>query len=505
MNLAALLQELRRRGVEVARDGGFLRYRAPFGALTPALRAALVELKGELLEALGGESLSQNSRYSQNPLGINDSANCANIAKAGTPSEDTAAVFVSGKEFRYLRSWAGRTLAGEAVAFDTETTLIDGVGVPTLALASASSGGEHCLIHPDRVGAFVLAHRDRNLVFQNIAFDFWVVVKHLVDCGETEALRLWWEIADGGRMHDAMILDMLVRLARHDAYPRPRDLGVIGREYAGLEVSKEDPYRLRYGEIVGKDWSSVEEGFFSYAVKDAIVTWHAHAELRRLAERIAAENGVRPEAVLRYGPLSETVQIKGAIALAQVSRNGMHLDLARSSAVREGYRAELSRIVARLREMPECAGLFKTRKRTGELVVTRHGTPSLSQKVLRQVLTGIASAAAKESGQTIAVPTTAKGAVSVSTREWADFAHLHPFIKGWTDLSDTAKLCQFFGGLRAPVIHPRYGIMVRSGRSCASGPNIQQIPRKGGLREIFIPSPGSVLPTEVRRERGEGR
>src|SRR5579884_2501693 len=171
MNLAALLQELRRRGVEVARDGGFLRYRAPFGALTPALRAALVELKGELLEALGGESLSQNSRYSQNPLGINDSANCANIAKAGTPSEDTAAVFVSGKEFRYLRSWAGRTLAGEAVAFDTETTLIDGVGVPTLALASASSGGEHCLIHPDRVGAFVLAHRDRNLVFQNIAFD----------------------------------------------------------------------------------------------------------------------------------------------------------------------------------------------------------------------------------------------------------------------------------------------------------------------------------------------
>jgi hypothetical protein len=386
-------------------------------------------------------------------------------------------------------------LAGDGIAFDTETALIEGVAVPELALASASSGGEHCLIQPDRVGQFILAHRDRRFVFQNVAFDFWVIVKHLEERGETEALRCWWATADEGRMHDAMILDMLLRLARHDAYPRPRDLAVLGQEYAGLEISKEDPYRLRYGEIVGKDWSAVEPGFFEYAVKDPVVTWHVYESLREKAIASARGAGITPATMAKYGVLSETIQVKGAIALAQVSRNGMHLDLTRSAAVHRGYRAALAEVVDRMRGLSECVGLFKTKKSTGEPVLTANQTPSLSQKVLRQVLTGIASAVAQESGQSMVVPTTPKGAVSVSTKDWADFSPLHPFVRDWTEMAETAKLCQFFAGLRQPVVHPRYGILVRSGRSCASGPNVQQVPRKGGLREVFIPSPGRLLLT----------
>src|SRR5262249_14218409 len=65
---------------------------------------------------------------------------------------------------------------------------------------------------------------------------------------------------EGNRLHDSMLLDMLLRLARDDTFPRPRDLAVVAGEYAGLVVDKADPYRKRYGEILGRDWAGVEEG-----------------------------------------------------------------------------------------------------------------------------------------------------------------------------------------------------------------------------------------------------
>src|SRR5207248_4695420 len=106
------------------------------------------------------------------------------------------------------------------------------------------------LIHPDRLGHFIRVHRDRHVVTFNAAFDFWVVYRHLKLCGDSEALECWWEIADRGRLHDLMILEALVRLARTDAYPSPRDLGIVAKEYGELAINKDDPYRLRYAEII---------------------------------------------------------------------------------------------------------------------------------------------------------------------------------------------------------------------------------------------------------------
>jgi hypothetical protein len=48
----ALLEEARRRGVELRLEGGRLRYRAPAGALTAELREALRAHREELLELL---------------------------------------------------------------------------------------------------------------------------------------------------------------------------------------------------------------------------------------------------------------------------------------------------------------------------------------------------------------------------------------------------------------------------------------------------------------------
>lgn len=490
MNTETLLTDLTHRGVQVVRDGDRLRYRAPKGVMTPELRDLLTTHKRALLDRLAETSPAADSAPDAPPSDPTDADN--RDPQVDVPQQPV--VTISGRTFAYVPNWRDEVLTGDHIALDTETALIDGTAVPPLALASASSGAEHCLIHPDHVGAFVLAHRARRFVFQNVMFDFWVVAQHLEDRGEQEALRCWWAMVDEGRVHDTMILDMLVRLARTDAFPGYRDLAVLGREYAGLEITKDDPYRKRYGEIVGRDWADVEPGFFEYAIKDPIVTWHVHQTQREQAAALAEAAGVKPDVVARFGVLTETVQVKGAIALAQVTRTGMHVDLNRAASIHHGYRAALAEIADRIRAMPECDGLFKTRK-TGEPILTRHQVPSISQSALRGILTGAATAITRESGQAIMIPTTPKGAVSISTKDWTEFAHQHPFVREWIDLMDTGKLCQFFSGLQVPIVHPRYGVLVRSGRSCASAPNIQQIPRKGGLREVIVPSPGHLLLT----------
>ena len=386
--------DLRRRGIELAADGGNLRVRAPLKALTAAERETLGSQKATILAILvndphvatpagastpaepaspgpacqEGRTPSQNSQNSQNVRRRASRAISASNANSATPAEPEPAAprpalrgssetlataravpasvapanptgrrgqssgvaespvppsrsqitdelpapdtrgsagteagphpgvrtVVIGERSYPFFNWNGEELAGAELGFDTETALIRGHEVPELALASASSGTEHCLIHPDRLGGFILRHRARHFILHNVAFDFWVVAEHLARHGLAEALEAWVAIVDAGRMHDTMLLDELIRLARTDAYPRPRNLAEVAGEYAGLVISKEDPYRLRYGEIIGADWDGVEEGFFTYAIKDPIATLAAYAAMRPQAIKLMETHGHDP-------------------------------------------------------------------------------------------------------------------------------------------------------------------------------------------------------------------
>src|SRR5262249_43495901 len=121
------------------------------------------------------------------------------------------------------------------------------------------------------------------LAGHNVTFDFWVILQHLRLRGDTEGERLWWAIAENNRLHDSMLLDMLVRLAESDEEPVGRNLGELAQEYAGFVIDKEDPYRKRYGEIIGQNWDMVEEGFFQYGAKDAAATLTVYPQVRNRA------------------------------------------------------------------------------------------------------------------------------------------------------------------------------------------------------------------------------
>ncbi len=412
---------------------------------------------------------------------------------------------IGDREFPFEKPWSGRTLANRGyLAFDTETEVLKDSDrqIPRLALATVCAGDEaSAVIHPDQVGRFILAHPRARYVIHNVAFDFWVVDHHLQERGEEEARKAWWDACEGNRMHDTMIMGQLIELARQDADPRPRSLADMARAYARMEISKEDPFRMRFGELIGVDWDQVEDGFFDYAIKDAIVTLHAFRPMLLEAQRLMMELGgegtaLADDVLARHGALSESIQVKGAVALACIERHGMHLDLDRVRSAETSLRVGLEAAVTGLRAI--CPELFKTSRdpATGEtgLRRTQNGVPSISEEVLQRQLRRVIDEIREATGQELEIPTTERtGKLQSSSKVWAEHAHRHPFLENWLAMKDLAKLCQFFSALREPVVHPRYRHLLRTGRTGCSRPNVQQIPRDDQFRQAFVPSPGHFL------------
>jgi DNA polymerase I-like protein with 3'-5' exonuclease and polymerase domains len=413
---------------------------------------------------------------------------------------DRATVTISGKEYPYCRRWSGQRLLPNDgyLAFDTETEVVDlKRQIPRLALSSASAGEkDSCLVHPDDLARFIMAHKTLHWICHNAAFDFWAVEQHLRDGGEEEARRAWWGVAAQNRLHDSMLLDMLARLARDDSFPDQRDLAVVARAYAGLEVNKDDPYRMRYGEILGRDWSTVEQGFFQYGVKDAIVTRPAYLAMRKqalaLVEAFGRHSGdVLPDARQKFGLLTEAIQVKKAIALAQITRTGMHVDLAWVGRVEADLRQRLAAAVGQVRAL--CPDLYKTDEH-GALVCTGAGAPSKSTAALAARLQHVAEELKRESRLELTVPTTPRtGKPSTARKYWQEYADHHPFLRRWVEVEELAKLLQFFAHLRQGTVHPSYRVLVRTGRTSCSSPNVQQVPRDGAFRQAFTASPGHFL------------
>jgi hypothetical protein len=498
MTLTELFLALNGAGIKLAHVGGQLQLRGPSGAITHEITASAREHKATILGLLAPPvptEAIESPRLHPDPA----PSPGLNIRSADSKASGSlrSLVRIGDRPFSFDKPWDGGPLTDrDYLAFDTETELIvDERQIPRLVLASASAGGDaNCLLRPEQVGRFILTHPHAHFVFHNVAFDFWVVDRHLVERGEESARQAWWDACDQNRMSDTMLLDQLIELARCDADPRPRDLATIGQLYAGLEISKEDPYRLRYGEIIGRDWAEIEEGFFTYAIMDPIVTIHAYRKMMSAAhdlmDRVRRScPDLHEDAIAKFGLLSEFVQVKGSVALAQVSRPGMHLDQDLVRATEAALRSELDKAVESLRT--RCPNLFKTRKdrKTGQVVLQyskQTGAPAKSQKVLQQHLEAIGATLA------ISIPYTARG-LSTSVKVWLRHAKLDPFLEDWIAVEELSKLCQFFAGMRASVVYPRYRALLRTGRTSCTGPNIQQVPRDGRFRSAFVASPGRFL------------
>jgi len=439
----------------------------------------------------------------------------------GPADEPTPAIQDSspGEPFKYL-FWDGQKLQSSQrspLGLDVETERIeDDRTIPRLALATVTDGKQHFVIHPDRVGDFLEVHRQEWFVGHSVQFDFWVIDEHLQRTGHP-AQRVLWDACDRGRLRDTMILDMLIQLAtgkyrkatgrggKEEIRIIPGNLADIASDYSTTKVSKDDPYRLRFGELVDlspDELRDADPAFFQYAIADVAATRQAYLAQCDVANRLMAEYGfcesadryeIRPDAIERFGYLSEIVQVKASIVLSYMYRRGVHVDQDGANELMKLYEARLAEIVRDLQEhFPEVLSYDKT----GKIKTTPKGkAPSWNQAKLTAILQRVAEEI-RANGQPVETPQSKgkKPGVSLSVKDWQKYAPLHRFLQIWSELKRLEKLLGFAGKLDAPILHCKYGLLTRTGRTACSAPsgtpfpgvNLQQIPKLAEFRRLVV-------------------
>lgn len=401
-------------------------------------------------------------------------------------------VSVGSTQYR-CEEWNGFVIPNaQWVGFDCETEMIDNndpTHIPELALLTHhDDAGNSLFIHPDRVADWVLSLQGKQLVGHNVAFDFWVVAEHLAKCEQWHCLAVWWQYTADGMLHDTMILERLIALAHSDEHPgNLQRLDKLAKKYLDVELDKHDSYRLRFGELIGyptDSWHAFDRGFFEYAIADSIATLKIHECLRRDAIKYRPWlTEILPDAEEKWGPLTETLQVRGAIALAGISRTGIQVDLDQVEPVRVEIHRIINGQASKLEmlgfEYDERNAVFKYNKH-GMFIRTDAGVPRKNAKVIKEILNKIA---VKEN---IFPPENKDDLVTDSVKFWEQHADAHPFIETYVTWAAQGKLAQFLVNLKDERIYPRYTPLVRTGRASCSGPNLQQLPRQGDFREMIV-------------------
>lgn len=403
---------------------------------------------------------------------------------------------LDGRNYQF-HLWQGQRLPDRLIAYDTETVPIKGDEIPELALATVYGDlGSAYFIHPQQLAEFIGQHRRTYWVSHNSTFDFWVTAQALQH--DPVPYSDWWRIAGEGRLICTMLLDVLVRLAQIDAEPRNRDLATVAKHYnVTVPLDKNDPFRLRYGELVGRqpeEWIGTEQGFWTYAAADPVATLAVAQKQFAIADKLIDpyRGELLPDAIHRYGPLTVCLQVQGSIALEYCNRTGVHIDLPQV----ERLRTEIATLVKQHQKtleqlLPGCFKVYGPRsKQTGEYQRTESGAPRRNAKLIKQHLEVIANKCERP----ITPPRLKNGLVTDSVKYWKQHSDLHRFVDTYVRFSEQSKLLQFFAKLDQPHVTPRYRPMgARTGRTSCSSPNLQQIPRSDEFRRLFLPPPDHYL------------
>jgi hypothetical protein len=417
--------------------------------------------------------------------------------------------------------WDGQKLTSQRdlpIALDVETTLIEDERiVPQLALAVASDGHHHVVIHPDRLGEFLQQHRREYFVGHNIQFDFWVVDQFLAANADT-AQRILWTACHEGRLLDTMVLDMLIQLGSgayrvaagqggsQEGRVYPANLAVVATDYLSTVPDKDDPYRCRFGELVGlavDQMRQADPAFFRYALMDAVVTHRLYPALTQKAHELMAGYGfkpnarlyeIHPDAIGRYGYLSELIQVKASIVLSYMYRQGVTVDHANVGQLVDTLRQRVDELTLELqRDYPEALEFG----RDGNVKLTPQSqTPSFGERRLLEMLARVTDEIGQQ-GEPIDAPRSdgKKGGISRSMKRWLPYRERHRFLDIWIEMKAIEKQLGFLSRLDAPVLHCRYGLLTRTGRTSCSKPrdasipgiNLQQMPKDRAFRDLFVP------------------
>lgn len=391
-------------------------------------------------------------------------------------------------------------------AIDTETTLFDEptyshngktrtrpFGGHRLVLGSVTGKGSTGVHMADALCeiVYIILRGNNHLVFHNASFDIHALIAH--DAG---LKPVFVTAAREGRIHDTMLLEQLVRIARGSAAEALKEgltLKALAKRYAGLDLDKSD-VRVTFGQFEGEQIESIPPTYLEYAAADAEATYLIHRAQRNTARLYTDPEDCRyprlPDATKRFGLLAESVNVQGALALAWLEQHPVRVDTDAASSLCRTLEDEERRLKDALANL----GYARVGPRSGKF--------SLQQKKIR----GILKEWARE--RDITPEYSDSGLVSLKADFWSQHIpkpspHLlaHPGdaeteterLSVWMRFSRVRKLLTTFVYLYAssPVHYPRYDPLgARTTRTSCTRPNIQQVPkRRDGIRGLFVASP----------------
>ena len=487
------------------------------------------------------------------------------------------AVTYGGREIEW-RWWNGERVLGvneKPAAYDVETVAIDParplqegetlrdvpthplcVPKPVLGMAYDAAGSLY-LIHTRDLARYFNVNRGVFHVGHNIQFDFWSLYKHS-DRGTQSIL---WQMAEANRFRCSQVADLLIQLATGvyraggkrkknggggDEKVLQTNLGVLAEEWGVGDLNKEDPYRLRFGELLGLSKEEMEahpewEGFYSYALCDVIATrevyWKQRERMIELMRRAgwSPEKGqktyeIRPDALEKWGPLSEAIQVRASITLAELSRTPIRIDQQLRAKLETETRARYGQAMEQLLRLePDIYTRTKPKYRMDKVEVDGGGGKKPKYKRVRALVqegvvkcnkrTGIpcmnnavlVARLGKEAAELGIDPPVSSGklrGMSKSVKDWEGYEGQSPFLKAWVGAASELKLLSFFLATKADdgLVYANYELLKKSGRTSATGhrdpkrkgevlipsANVQQIPRENedeperDVRQLFL-------------------
>lgn len=345
------------------------------------------------------------------------------------------------------------------LAFDTETCLItDTCKAPPLVCVSyAYREGTDVLsglVHWTEAERYVrewLEREDVQFVGQNTAYDFCVLAAQFPDL-----TSLIWCAYAAGRVEDTMLREKLADIAGGRLRGKDKGKGRYTLEALALKhlgwVLDKDTWRLRYGELRDLPLPSWPVSAVEYPRKDAESTLLVYEVQQERYDRYLMADGVRQE--------------KAGLWLYLMTAWGIATDLDRVRRLEQDTTKEYGHLEAMLREH----GLVRDD-------LTR------DTKAAKARMTEIMGDEAKK---------TDTGGVSLDKEACADSRD--DVLEGYAGLSALKTiLTKDIPYLRLGRIHSRFDVVVNTGRTSSSVPNIQNQRRKGGARECFVPRPGYVF------------
>lgn len=357
-------------------------------------------------------------------------------------------ISLQGQEFN-IEIWNKQKI-GSIIAFDCETTVTPFHMTPELVTIQAYGGGDTVYyVKKEDVKLFFNFHYESKFIMHNFSFDVDVLSKYL------DNRDFGFDLIDRDKIIDTSILWRLLHLAEHGFIPFKMSLAFLSEQLLGHNMNKDTEVRCNYEQYIDSDILDIPTHFLEYGALDVVITMKIYLILSGM---IIPHDKMGTQ-------LSHNIQVKGSFALNHIYKNGIGFNLKDRDDWLVGIDAQMEVHADILATWGWCRGT--------------KGIKDRMESILDML------------GIKDKLPTTKTG-ISTKGEDLEPYKDL-AFVNSYLSYQSLEKAKSFVSEVTSSRLHPRYNALVNTGRVSCSKPNFQQLPRLGGIREMFTADKGNTL------------